>query len=122
MIAKEWVSKKGLSFNLRTKITNVGGGWYGEVDLNQSLLEQDVIYQDETVNTIKFRPYFRQDIKLAYKINSKKITHEIAIDVVNIYDTENILKKTFAPDHPQGPVVDEFQLGRLPLFYYRIDF
>ena len=122
LVAKEWVFKKGSSFNIGTNITSVGGGWYGDVDLVQSTLQQDVIYQDETVNTIKFRPYFRQDIRLAYKINSKKITHEIAIDIVNIFDTENILKKTFAPDHPQGPVVDEFQLGRLPLFYYRIDF
>ena len=122
LIAKEWVFKKGSSFNLGTKITNVGGGWYGEVDLFESTLQQDVIYVDETVNTLKFRPYFRQDVKLAYKINSKKVTHEIAIDIVNIFDTENILTKTFAPDHPDGPVVDEFQLGRLPLFYYRIDF
>ena len=122
LIAREWVFKKGSSFNIGTKITSVGGGWYGQIDTEQSQLQQDVIYEDATVNTIKFRPYFRQDLKLAYKINTKKITHEIAIDIVNVYDTENILKKTFAPDHPQGPVVDEFQLGRLPLFYYRIDF
>ena len=122
LIAKEWVFKKGSSFNLGTNITSVGGGWYGEVDFEQSQLQQDVIYRDETVNTFKFRPYFRQDLRLAYKINTKKITHELAIDIVNIFDTENILKKTFAPDHPEGPVVDEFQLGRLPLFYYRIDF
>ena len=122
LIAKEWSLKNGSSINLGTKITNVGGGWYGEVDLVESQLQQDVIYKDETVNTLKFRPYFRQDVKLAYKINSKKVAHEIAIDLVNIFDTQNILTKTFAPDHPEGPVVDEFQLGRLPLFYYRIDF
>ena len=122
LIAKEWVFKKGSSLNLGTKVTNVGGGWYGEVDFDESTLQQDVVYLDETVNTFKFRPYFRQDIKVAYKINTKRITHEIAIDIVNVFDTENILKKTFAPDHPEGPVVDEFQLGRLPLFYYRIDF
>ncbi len=122
LIAKEWVFKKGSSLNLGTKITSVGGGWYGDIDTEKSQLQQDVIYIDETVNTKKFRPYFRSDVKLAYKINTKKITHEIAIDLVNVFDTQNILKKTYAPDHPEGPVVDEFQLGRLPLFYYRIDF
>ncbi len=122
LVAKEWSLKNGSSFNIGTKLTSVGGGWYGNVDLIESQLQQDVVYEDESVNTIKFRPYFRQDIKLAYKINTKKITHELAIDIVNIFDTRNILKKTFAPDHPEGPVVDEFQLGRLPLFYYRIDF
>ncbi len=122
LIAKEWTFNKKSSLNLGTKITYVGGGWYGEVDLTKSQEQQDVIYKDQTVNTNKFKPYFRQDIKLAYKINTKSITHEIAIDIVNIFNTKNVLKKTFAPDHPDGPVVDEYQLGRLPLFYYRIDF
>ncbi len=122
LFAKEWTFNQKNSLNLGLKSTSVGGGWYGEVDLAKSQQQQEVVYQDETVNTLKFAPYFRQDVKLAYKINTQKITHEIAIDIVNLFDTKNILKKTYSPDHPDGPVVDEYQLGRLPLFYYRVDF
>jgi len=39
-----------------------------------------------------------------------------------VFDIQNVLKKTYAQDHPDGPVVDEHQLGRLPLIYYKIDF
>ncbi len=122
LFAKEWSVGKKSTINVGTKVTSVGGGWHGEVDLDKSLQQQDVVYIDETVNTIKFDPYFRTDLKLSYKINTSKLTHEIAIDIVNLFDTKNILKETYAPDHPDGPVVDEYQLGRLPLFYYRIDF
>jgi len=122
LFAKEWSIGERQTFNIGTKLTYVGGGWHGEVDEVKSALEQEVVYTDNTVNTIKFDPYFRTDVKLTYKLNTKSVTHEIGLDLVNLFNTKNILKKTYSPDHPDGPVVDEYQLGRLPLFYYRIDF
>lgn len=122
LFAKEWKLNSSSTLNLGSKLTYAGGGWYGEVDLENSLIQQDVIYRDASVNTLKFNPYFRNDIRLAYTLNTEKITHEIAVDLVNVFNTKNVLKKTYAPDHPDGPIVDEYQLGRLPLFYYRIDF
>ena len=47
---------------------------------------------------------------------------EVAVDFVNIFNTKNILTLTYAPDNPQGPIREEYQLGFLPLFYYRVDF
>ena len=122
LFAKEWNIGNKQTINIGSKLTYVGGGWYGEIDELKSQRQQEVVYKDDTVNTLKFSPYFRADLKLNYKINTKSITHEIGIDIVNLFDTRNILKKTYSPDHPDGPVVDEYQLGRLPLFYYRIDF
>lgn len=122
LFAKEWTFKGKNSLNLGVKTTFVGGGWYGDVDEEESQKQQQVVYRDETVNTLRFAPYMRQDIRLAYKINSQKLTHELAIDIVNIFDRRNILTLTYSPDHPEGPIVEEYQLGRLPLFYYRIDF
>jgi len=110
------------SLNLGVKTTFVGGGWYGEVDETESRIQQQVVYTDASVNTLRFAPYMRQDIRLAYKINSKRLTHELAIDIVNIFNRQNILTLTYSPDHPDGPIVEEYQLGRLPLFYYRVDF
>lgn len=122
LFAKEWVLKEKNTINLGVKTTFVGGGWYGPVDDVESRTQQQVIYEDATVNTLKFDPYMRQDLRLAYKMNTKRLTHEIAIDIVNIFDRQNILTLTYSPDHPDGPIVEEYQLGRLPLFYYRVDF
>ena len=74
---------------------------------------------------LQFAPYFRADIRVSYKINRPKVSHEVAVDLVNIFGTKNVLKLTYAPndlDPSANPVRQEYQLGFLPLFYYRIDF
>ena len=60
-----------------------------------------------------------------YKINASKITHEIGIDVVNLFGTQNTLRYSWVPlaaDITKGTAVEQYQLGRLPLFYYKIEF
>lgn len=108
-----------------TKITYAGGKLYSPADITASQIAGDIIAIDSLRNTKRFHDYFRADIKLGIKINTKRVTHEIAIDLVNIFDTKNVLGLTYAPDpkNPSAnPVREEYQLGFLPLFYYKIDF
>jgi hypothetical protein len=122
VVAKEFTFKNS-ALQIGGKVTSVGGRWYGPVDDEASLRALEVIYQDASVNTLQFRPYFRTDLKLLYRWNRPRVTHELAVDFVNVFGTQNILTLTYAPDHPSGnPIVEEYQLGFLPLFYYKIDF
>jgi hypothetical protein len=62
---------------------------------------------------------------LSWKLNTKKLTHEIGLDLINILNTKNMLALTYAPDladPSKEPVAVKNQLGFLPLFYYKIDF
>jgi hypothetical protein len=107
------------------KMTTAGGRRYGPVDIAASERDKEVVWVDATRNSLQFRPYFRIDVRLQYKINRPKVTHEIALDLVNVLGIENILKLTYAPndlDLSASPVREEYQLGFLPLFYYRVDF
>jgi hypothetical protein len=123
LFGKEFNLSENSTLNLGGKVTSIGGRWYGPVDEEKSAAALEIIYQDETVNTQQFRPYFRADLKVALRFNRPKLTHEIAVDLVNVFDIENILTLTYAPDHPSGnPIREEYQLGFLPLFYYKIDF
>ncbi len=123
LVAKEFLIKGNNSLNVGTKITYAGGRWYGKPDLAQSSANQEVIFEERTFNTLKFRDYFRLDLKLNYKWNRPKVTHEFALDIVNVLGVKNILKLSWAPDHPSGnPIQEEYQLGLLPVFYYKIDF
>ncbi len=108
-----------------TKITWAGGKRYGYIDSIASRLASEVLFKDEGYNSLQFRDYFRADLKLNYRINGKKknITHEIAVDIVNLTGVKNILSLTYAPDSNTGsPFVENYQLGRLPIFYYKVDF
>jgi hypothetical protein len=117
---------KRQTINIGTKITYTGGRWYGTIDSTASGISKTVVYKDDaTFNTHQFAPYFRADLKLNYKINTHRLTHEIGIDIVNIFDTKNILSYAWVPlanDYTKGSVRENYQLGLLPVFYYRCDF
>ena len=123
LVAKEFTLKNKSTINLGLKMTYAGGRWYGPVDEEASIREQDVVYVDETVNTLQFAPYFRTDVKVAFLWNRPKFSHELAIDFVNVTGRQNILTLTYAPDNPTGEdIIEQYQLGFLPLFYYKIQF
>lgn len=123
LFAKEFVTRKDNVWNFGTKITYAGGRWYGPVDKAASDEKLEIVYVDATVNSEQFKPYFRTDIKVNYRLNADKVTHEFGLDLVNIFDTQNILTLSYLPDSPDdNPIREEYQLGFLPLFYYKIDF
>ncbi len=123
VVAKEFTFKKGSAFNIGGKLTMVGGRRYGEVNRTASDAVQDIVYIDETVNTLQFRDYFRADLKLSYRWNRPKVGHEFSVDLVNVTARKNLLLLTYVPDHPSGnPIRETYQLGFLPLFFYKVDF
>jgi hypothetical protein len=120
------LGEKGNSiFTTGIKLTYAGGLRYTPVDTAASNATGEIVEIDSLRNTKQFRDYFRMDLKLGIKINAKKITHELAFDLVNLLNTKNILKLNYFydPSHPQeNPVKEIYQLGFLPLFYYKADF
>lgn len=107
------------------KVTYAGGKLYSPPDVAASNALGDLVVVDSQRNTLKFKDYFRADVKLGIRINAKKLTHEVAIDLVNVLGTRNVLSNTYSFDlASQGayPFITQYQLGFLPLFYYKVDF
>lgn len=113
--------KDNSSLAVGTNLTVTGGRRYGPVDTVASRRLGSVIFTSEGRNTLSFRPYFRPDIRVSYKINRPLVTHEIAVDLINFIGYRNILGLTYVDD-PENPIREEFQLGFFPLFYYKLDF
>ena len=109
---------------LGIKITAAGGKRYGYVDLNRSAYLNELVYLDSNFNERKFYDYFRADVKISWKLNAKRTTHEIGLDLVNVANTKNLLSLTYAPniaDPTAEPIATKTQLGFLPIFYYKVD-
>lgn len=117
-------SKKDvLSFG--TKFTYGGGKRYSPVNIAASNAVMDVVAQDDKVNTLQFPAYNRLDFRISYKINGKKMGTEIALDLLNVMSSKNILALSYAPDPANiqaDPLVKNYQLGFLPLVYVKFDF
>lgn len=116
----KWGSKNNSSFGIGAKVTYAGGRRFTPIDTVASALAGETVLIDSERNKRRFRDYFRADIKLNYKINASKITHEIGVDLVNVFGIKNVLRQRYIID--SNEVVEEYQLGFLPAFYYKIDF
>ena len=116
-----WGTSRNHSFTVGGKITLAGGKRFTPVDLEASAIAGEAVYVDQLRNSMQFNPYFRTDIKLNYTINAGKTTHELGLDLINVTNRKNVLKQTYISG-TESPLQESYQLGFLPLFYYRIDF
>jgi hypothetical protein len=125
LVGKEFKIKEKQTLSLGMKMTMSGGHRYTPIDTAATRISSDVVYVDAQRNTLQLKDYFRLDAKINYKVNTRRYTHEIGLDLVNILNTKNVLDQTFSRylvSTGQNPIVNTYQLGFLPLFYYKIDF
>jgi len=128
LAGKEFKINDKQSISLGMKVTVAGGKRYGYIDTAATNLQQELIFLDNGFNERQFKDYFRLDTKINWKYNAARVTHEIGLDLVNItglFGTRNLLSLTYAPDlfNPAAePTAEKYQLGFLPIFYYKIDF
>src|SRR6185503_19187490 len=78
------------------KVTYAGGKLYSPANVAESNAEAQYVAIDNERNTLEFHPYFRTDLKVGIRVNGKKLTHEFALDLVNVFNTQNILSYTYS--------------------------
>jgi hypothetical protein len=125
LVGKEFKLNAKQTMSIGFKMTTAGGQRYGYVDTAATNYYQELVFLSEGFNSRQFRNYFRVDTKINWKFNATKVTHEIGLDLVNVTGQQNILGLAYAPDlfDPSAePVSEKYQLGFLPIFYYKIDF
>ena len=126
LIGKEFKIGKTDKHTISTgiKATYAGGKRRGVIDPVMSDSLKELVFLDSGYNTIRFKEYFRLDLKVNYTLNAKKTTHEFGLDIVNILNRANILGLTYSPNpnNPNMPYQERNQLGLLPIFYYKLDF
>jgi hypothetical protein len=125
LFGKEFAINAKQVIGIGGKITVAGGKRYGYVDLDRTAAANEIIFKDSLFNERQFNDYFRADLKVSWKLNADKATHEIGLDLVNIFNTKNLLTLAYAPNlaNPSAePIAEKSQLGFLPIFYYRISF
>lgn len=100
------------------KILTSGGIRETPINIAASRAEGKTIYVANSEFTQKAPMYFRADASVYYKINNRKATHTIMLDVQNIINRENYYFSYF----DKGEIKTVNQLGILPNLSYRIDF
>jgi hypothetical protein len=102
------------------KLTTAGGQRYTAVDVAASLREGTTVYQDTRAFAQRYDPYFRADIRVAFRMEGRKVSQEWAIDVQNITNRQNPAFQRF--NRNTGEVETVYQLGIWPMMQYRLEF
>ena len=114
--------KKGKQniFGINGKFALSGGNRFTPIDLAAS---------KEAGYTVRFPNrrfedrsgvYYRFDVGLSYRINKKRLTHTIMLDIQNVMNRANVASKFYNPFSEKIDV--STQTGLFPNFNYRIEF
>ncbi|MGP8217303.1 MAG: TonB-dependent receptor [Bacteroidia bacterium] len=106
--------------SISAKINYAGGKRYIPIDLAASQVEHVPIYEYSDAYVDRYPDYSRVDLKIGFKLNSKKITQEWAFEAQNIFNRQNIFEQIYNPD--TNSLQTDYQLGFFPVGSYKITF
>ncbi|PCJ81832.1 MAG: TonB-dependent receptor [Flavobacteriales bacterium] len=107
------------TLNLNGKWNLSGGNRMKPIDLEASKLAGDTRYSND-IYIKRYKDYSRADVKITYKQNWKKLTHEWSIELQNIFNQKNVFREVYNKKNQE--ITTQYQLGFQPMFFYRIVF
>lgn len=127
LAGKEWMmgKRKQNLLNASVKFSYQGGLRYSPIDKEATVAnyengDPDVVYDETRPFTEHFKPVFTMDCTLSYKINGKKVSHEIALKMLNLFQTKTPFKHIY---NYKNDVVEYYKVGlALPNICYRLNF
>ena len=105
---------------LDIKFTLAGGKRYTPIDVKKSHVAGEEVLVEAQAYSMQFDPYHRVDARISFKNNAKKVMHEFAFDVQNVFNRKNVLLYQYNSKSQQ--IETEYQLGIFPVLMYRIEF
>jgi hypothetical protein len=114
------VGKKSNTFNIDWKLTVAGGRYVTPLDFEKSKETGKEEYMDHIAFSKKIKDYFRTDIKFSYRMNKKRLTHELSLDLQNVLNTKNVFMQRY--NSRTNTVTTEYQTGFFPIPQYRVLF
>lgn len=121
LAGKEFRIRKKNVLNFDLRLTWAGGMRYVPFH-TQQVDEHYYIRIDEWDKAYESRrpDYFRLNLRIGYKVNFRKATFEIAVDMLNLTDQKNVYFEFYEPS--TGEIKTVYQLPFLPVPLIRVQF
>jgi hypothetical protein len=111
-------NKGSLTIDIKCMVN--GGRRYTPINVVASQLTQTEIRDNTQVFANQYDDYVRLDFRVAYKVQTNKITQEWGVDIQNLTNRDNIFQQTY--NASTNEVRTTYQTGLLPIGIYRITF
>ncbi len=113
------IGKKSM-LTIDLKSVFAGGRRYVPIDLEASEQQNAQEYDWSRAYEDQYDPYFRTDVRIGFKFNSRRYSQEWAVDLQNVSNYQSIFNEAYDVD--KGEVYKTYQQGFLPMVLYRIRF
>ncbi|MFN8393470.1 MAG: TonB-dependent receptor [Bacteroidia bacterium] len=112
--------RKRLLLGVDGRIATAGGKWYTPIDTVASQGTVLGVYDQSKAFSERLKDYFRTDIRVKFRLNSRKVSQEWALDISNVFNTQNPLNVVY--DVPSKSLRTNYQIGFFPVIQYRVEF
>ncbi|MBP7810164.1 MAG: TonB-dependent receptor [Bacteroidia bacterium] len=117
---KEFKIKEKHIIGLDVKFTYAGGKRYVPIDLAASIAYGDEVRDGSRAYEKQYSEYFRMDVKPSYKLNTKRFTHEVSVDIQNITQHDNVFQQIY--DLNTQTIKTDYQLKFFIIPQYKLTF
>lgn len=122
LVGKEWMvgKTKRNMWSANVKLTYMGGDRFSPVDYENSLLNQDVVFDETKAYSSRLSPIFIGHFTVSYRINRKRFSHELAIKMLNATGYSEYFNHAFNYKTQQVDIIRDGVA--MPNIYYKIEF
>jgi hypothetical protein len=121
LLGKEFhLGNKSNILSIDLKFTSAGGRYMTPILLEESRAKGETVLDRDLAYTEKVKDYLRTDLKISFRKNTKRLTHEWSLDISNVLNTKNVFNKDYNPVSEE--IITNYQLGIFPVPQYRILF
>jgi len=111
---------KKMAIDINLRVLWSGGKRNPYIDLQQSIVEGEEVYDHSKDYLEREKDYFKLDGRISFKLNGKRITQEWAFDLTNATNNKNVYSKYY--DDATKTLKYSYQQGLYPMMLYRINF
>ncbi|UYZ64452.1 TonB-dependent receptor [Hymenobacter weizhouensis] len=121
LVGREFrVGRRDNTFTVSLRAATTGGRYVTPINYEASSQARTAVFRYNQAFSQQQDAYFRADVKLGYKINRARLTHEIAVDLQNVSNRENVFQQAYNPR--TNRIGTAYQQGFLPVPFYRVTF
>lgn len=120
LAGKEWKVGKNNAITFDVKSTYAGGRRYSPVMMDESIAAHKEIRDLNNAYSEQYKPYFRTDMKLGFRMNGSKIAQAFYLDIRNVTNNQNVFVENF--NNRNNKVETVYQTGFFPIFLWQLWF
>ncbi len=111
-------NQKTLAVNIKASF--LGGNRFTPIDLEQSIADGEQVLDRSKTFESKLDDIFYANLGITYRINKKKVTHEVKLDIQNASNSQGTVGQYYDSDNEK--IVDYYQLSIIPNLMYILKF